>query len=441
MSPEKRCEWNDVRLLLEDDARDKYEDMPCAARAEFETRFWWLTDPMWSEPGNERRAEHFARKVVIGLLEANGDGGRQNFGIRQGGPAVEESLVRYGWPTRMIWAGSSVDMSHTGWLRQHFADAAPPYLVREYAQTSRVHAVPRPHALLDPMTARREDWELTSPADEDNWWPREHYARDASALVELPDGQSVLLRRGDATRFVWAGALDSTARGTSLNANRQVTLIESRAADKVRSVASFPLRDGKDAVVDAPMSSGTTLVGIEVSGDNEHAAARSRFAVDITASLATLGAARALSQALLFDPSKDDTPSLNAEQAVARMLGSTTLTNTPRVGVYWESYGFSPADTAEIALRVVRQDRPNVLFRALHVLHIGSESIDSVTIKWREAPGSSRAIRLQEGETNVLMRSVVLETSSLRRGHYKLTLAVNKPGALAVSSERLFELR
>jgi hypothetical protein len=194
-------------------------------------------------------------------------------------------------------------------------------------------------------------------------------------------------------------------------------------------------------VVDAPMSSGTTLVGIEVSGDNEHAAARSRFAVDITASLATLGAARALSQALLFDPSKDDTPSLNAEQAVTRMLGSTTLTNTPRVGVYWESYGFSPADTAEIALRVVRQDRPNVLFRALHVLHIGSESIDSVTIKWREAPGSSRAIRLQEGETNVLMRSVVLETSSLRRGHYKLTLAVNKPGALAVSSERLFELR
>jgi hypothetical protein len=92
-------------------------------------------------------------------------------------------------------------------------------------------------------------------------------------------------------------------------------------------------------------------------------------------------------------------------------------------------------------VRVVRQDRPNVVMRVLHVLRIGSESIDSVTIKWREASGNSRAIQQVEGQTVVLMRSIILETSSLRRGRYKLTLAVNKPGEAPVTSERQLELR
>jgi hypothetical protein len=441
MAPDRRCEWNDVRLLMDGDVRDRYEHMSCHERAEFETRFWWLTDPMWTEPGNERRAEHFARKVVIGLLEEYGDDGRQNFAPRKGGQAVEESIVRYGWPTQMIWAGPSVDASHTVWLRQHFADAAPPYLVREYSRAGRLHAVPLSHALEDPMAAKPDDWQLTEPADDDNWWPQEHYARDASALVELPVGQLVMLRREKATRVVWAGMLDSTARGISGDTARRVTLLEARAVGNDRPVASFALRGGKDAVVDAPLAPGKILVGVEVAGDSSRAAARTRFSTNVTAPLEALGGGRALSQALLFEPPSDDLPKIGAEQAVARMFATTTLAGISRVGVYWESYGFNPTDTADLSLRVVRQDRPNVFLRALHVLHIGSESIDSVTIKWREAPGNSRAIQSLEGQTNVQMRSVILETSSLRRGHYKLTLAVSKPGDIAVASESLFELQ
>ena len=39
------------------------------------------------------------------------------------------------------------------------------------------------------------------------------------------------------------------------------------------------------------------------------------------------------------------------------------------------------------------------------------------------------------------MRSVILDTSALRRGTYKLTLSVSKPGEPAVTSERRLVLR
>ena len=440
MPADKRCEWNDVRLLLDDNARRQYERMSCAERPAFEATFWWLSNPMWSEPGNERRVEHFSRKVVVGLISTFDDDGRQHFSASGGGESVTESLIRYGWPSQMIWGGNSVDASHSGWLRSHFAEAAPPYVVREYSRTARLHAVPQRHALEHPMEATREDWQLNAPADDNNWWPQEHYGRDAGAVLDLSAGQTVMLRRGDSTRFVWAGALDSTARGAAADTGRRATLVESRAVGNVRSVASFPLRGGTAAVVDAPLASGTTLVGIEVAGDSTHAAARSRFAVDVAAPLQALGKSHALSQALLFDPPSDAVKAVGAEQAVARMLTSTTLSGSPRIGVYWESYGFSPADSVDLSLRVVRDEHSNVFFRALHVLRIGHETIDSVTVKWREQPGNSRAIQLMAGETNVQERSVILDTSALQRGRYRLTLAVNKPGELATTSERLFVL-
>ncbi|MBA3645278.1 MAG: hypothetical protein H0W63_03800 [Gemmatimonadaceae bacterium] len=441
MSSDKRCEWNDVRVLLDQPIQAEYERMSCAARAEFESRLWWLSDPLWMEPGNERRAEHFARKVTVQLLAALGDDGRQQFVPKKGGESVIESLLRYGWPSQMFWGGPDVDSGHSAWLLARGAEAAPPYVVREYTRAGRLHAVPLPSTLAAPFAATRDGWQLGAPDGDDNWWPQEHYARDLSGIVQLPVGQTVMLRRRDSTRLVWAGDLDAVARGNTIDANRRVVLFDSRSVGNVELVGAFPLRGGTRAIVDAPLAPGKTLLGIEVSGDSAHVGARTRYAADIDAPLSALAGRRSLSQALLFDPETDAGPKVETEQAVERMYGSTALTHAARVGVYWESYGFSSADTVDIAVRVTREDTPNVLVRAMRVLGIGGAGGNDVAIRWREVPGNSRAIQRLEGKVPLQLRSIVMDVSRLPRGSYMLQLVMSRPGETAVASERGFVLR
>lgn len=129
--PERRA-WSDVSVLLEPELRRRYVNMTCAERAAFDERLWWLSDPLWSEPGNERRAEQFARKVLVTILAPLGMDERQHWVPEKGGEAVAESLLRYGWPTQFYWAGVIVDNGYDAWLLKTAAvDTAQPYLVRE----------------------------------------------------------------------------------------------------------------------------------------------------------------------------------------------------------------------------------------------------------------------------------------------------------------------
>lgn len=440
MAPEDRCAWSDVRMLLEPEMRTRYEHMSCAERADFDARLWWLSDPLWSEPGNERRAEHFARKVTAQLITAFPTDGRQHFLPKQGGEAVLESLVRYGWPSQMFWPGPQVDRSHDSYLRSFHAALAAPYMVREYTRANRLHTVPAPSVLDDPFDATRDGWQLAANGDDD-WWPTEHYARDRSALVELPIGQSVMLRRRDSTRYVWAGHLDSATQGRTIDPNRSAILFESRSVGDVNRVASFHVSENARLVIDAPLAKGKTLLGIEVPGDSAHAAARSRYAVSILPALSALHGARAVSQAVLLDPPSDAAGAVDTQEAIDRMYTTTTLKNVNRVGVYWESYGFNPGDTVDLTVRIVRKDQANVVMRAIHVFGIGHAGDDSIGVHWRELPQNSRAIQRMEGAVPMQARSIVLDFARLPHGEYVLQLAVNKPSEPAVWSERPFELR
>jgi len=441
MAPEDRCAWSDVRVLLDRDARARYQKLSCDERTDFNARFWWLADPLWSEPGNERRVEHLARKVTAQLIAPLGTDGRQHFLPRNGGEAVLESLVRYGWPSRFFWPGPTLDRSHDTYLLEHGAALSSPYLVREYSREGRLHTVPQSAALDDPFAATRDAWQLTAPDGDDNWWPVEHYARDRSALVELPVGQTVMLRRRDSTRFVWAGELDSATRGRTSDTNRSVIVFDSRSVGDVKRVASFSVRNGTRAIVDALLASGKTLLGVEISGDSTHAAARARYAVAVLPALSALHGARAVSQAVLFDPPRDAAPVVNTDAAINRMYPTTTLVGTDRIGVYWEGYGFSPTDTLDLTVRIVRKDHPSIAVRAVRVFGIGRAGDDSIGIHWREIPQNSRAIQRMEGTVPIQLRSLVLDLSKLPRGDYVLELAMNKPGEPPVLSERLFELR
>ncbi len=423
-----RCAWNDVSVLMELAQRRRYTSTPCAERAEVDARFWWLSDPLWLEPGNDRRAEQYARKILITLLAPLGEDERQRWRPEKGGEAVAESLLRYGWPTQMWWNGYLTDQGHDNWLlRSAFADTAQPYVVREYSR-DRLHTVPSAAALQAPLQAKATDWTLDGLREDENWWPREHYGRELGAIVQLPTGQGGMLRRRASTRFVWAADLDAAMLRRRNGESVRTTLFASRSASDLRNIGEFIARVGRPVVVDAAVEQGPVLIGIELPGDQEHAAARTRFSADIAAPLSALAGAQAVSQPLLIEPPADAMGALTAEAAVARMYGSTTFDRVRRIGVYWEAYGFSASDTMEIALALSREDKPGIF-----------ERVSGGFGLWGEEGG--RTIVRMEGNVPVQMRSVALDLRRQRAGRYRLEVSMRTPGGTAVMNERTLVLR
>ena len=88
-----RERWTDLSPILDRDARRVWEGLGGGGRDAFARRMWWAADPLWSVPGNERRAEHLARHAWD-RLQANA---ASAYDVAWGDD-LSELLVRYGWP-------------------------------------------------------------------------------------------------------------------------------------------------------------------------------------------------------------------------------------------------------------------------------------------------------------------------------------------------------
>jgi hypothetical protein len=440
MPTEERCAWRDVSVLLPEELRRQYASTPCDEREEFEAQFWMLTDPLWTEPGNERRAEQMSRKVLITQLAPLGEDEHQRWRPTKGGEAVAESLLRYGWPTQFYWGGYAVDEAHGNWLiKTAGVDTAPPYVVREYSR-DRLHTVPAARALLAPMTASATDWTLNDVAGDDLWWPVEHFARDAGPLMQLPDGQRAILRRAAGSRFAFAMDLDSAFRALLVRGGVQATLFEAHLPDSVQALGRFAVRAQRALVVDHHFAAGPALVGIELPGVAGRAAARTRFSVAMEPALVAGTGERDVSQPVLIEPPPDG-GALGADAAIARMFGSTTLSRLRRIGVYWEAYGFAPTDTVEIVLALSREGRPGMFERVASGFGLWGEEGGRADVRWTEIPGSGRTLTQMEGDVSVQMRSVTLDLRRQRAGRYRLDVSMKTPGGSAVVRSRALTLR
>src|SRR5205085_7580928 len=72
-----RCVWTDLGVLFSQERESGtpemglYEKTPCGPGRDATNRIvWWLADPLYTEPANERRAEHYSRLVMIVLRSA-----------------------------------------------------------------------------------------------------------------------------------------------------------------------------------------------------------------------------------------------------------------------------------------------------------------------------------------------------------------------------------
>jgi hypothetical protein len=66
MAPEVRCAWLDPSPVISDRRLlREIRDYTCPELEEFASRFWWLSDPFLSKPGNERRSAHLSRVMTL----------------------------------------------------------------------------------------------------------------------------------------------------------------------------------------------------------------------------------------------------------------------------------------------------------------------------------------------------------------------------------------
>jgi hypothetical protein len=444
MSSEARCAWTDVTVLLDVPDKPRYSALPCDERDNVNATFWWLADPLYTEDGNERRAEHFARLTLVTLRAGTQSSERWDLRDVGGGSAVRRMLVRYGWPALSVWGGLEEDRAHIAYLGGgsmiHERDATA-----EYAG-SRIHTVPAFSALANPWQSSSTDWIMTERiakglAPQDTlWWPREHFARRGTPIAQLWD-QSGAFRRDSSILLAIATDLDAGVLGYVPGDSLTGSIVLSAGED---SMMVFPQRAvaGGRAVFLQSIPDVPRVVSLELAGRrNTGLVARTRFGIEPPHTLAAMRVGEiAVSQPVFVSaPPSGGMPVTAPMPALSHMLGTTRFAATvQRVGVYWESYGIAGGDTASVTVRIEPRDkRPNVFRRLASRLGFGPSATGGVSVQWAE-PSAERVVTTVPGRVPIQGRSVSIDLSGLAPGSYALIVSVARDGSGRASAERLF---
>ena len=390
-----RCDWTNLSPLLDGDIRGAYQKMSCAEREVVNARIWWMADPLYMTPGNERRTEHFSR-VLQTVLQRDAV---NTYGTSWGRD-LAELIVRFGWAekwTQEAWpARYEVRPVITGHEREpgfhFFLTRRPPDSVAQIADSLfDIYQLPL-----------REQY---SPA----------YTR---AFVRL-DAQVARFRRGDSTRVVAAYDVraDTIFGRREFAATLAVMPDEATAPFRIE-VAKSPAKNV--LTVTTPWKS--QLVGVELLARDSAGAARWRSGL---AGVPLDSGGVSVSDLLFVDGG----PSLpvDLDDAIARAHGGLKFRRDTKVGLFWEIYGKTSVDSAlPISLTIMPIDE-GFLRRAFRALHIAPRATP-LNVRWQE-----------NGASGVLSaRSVLLDLSLVPPGRYAVKLEVG--GYPTAVTSRLIEV-
>jgi len=392
-----RCHWTNLSPLLDDDIRGTYRKMPCDQRDAINGRIWWVADPLYMTRGNERRTEHFSRMVHTALWKDAANA----YGTSWGGD-LAELMLRFGWAEK--------------WTQQPatslYSQAEPSVTGHEREPGFHFFLTQRPPDSLAQI--------VDSLFDVYQFPPREQYAPPyARSLVRL-DAQVARFRRGDSTRVVAAFDVSAdTVFGTRRFAAALVAMGDELATPARADVAESPAKSV--LTVMTPWKS--QLIGVELLAHDSAGAARWRSGF----AEIPLDSNRISVSDLLF---VDGGTSLPADlgEAIGRTHGGTKFRRDTKIGLFWELYGLTPADsTLPISLTITPIDQ-GLLRRTFRALRIAPK-LTPLNIRWQE-----------NGASGVLSpRSVMLDLSLVPAGKYAVKLEVgNSPTATA---SRIIEVK
>jgi hypothetical protein len=397
MPEDERCRWTDISLLLEGALAKRYKRLDCAGRETFAARWWWLTRPLYSLGGNDRRTEHYARRTFARIEEDT----RTTFGLYWADD-LRDLVVRYGWATYWTREPPTSDLVRS----------EPRISGHEPSPSFRF--APSERAFDNPGGAQPDDWALDSRHARDRYAPE--YAR---AFVPL-DHQAAVFRRDDSCVVVAAYDLSHDTLFTGDSVAGALTL----AADEqtVAIARDSGLIDGTRALtVTAPCQ--PLVLSLEARAPREHHVARARYGVATTAASPEQVE---ISDLLLFDPPDSVRDDLSA--VIPRAHGTTRLATPRRLGVFWELYGArrgSDSTSATMALTVTREGGGGWLRRAAQSLGLVGPH-RNVRLEWQELPPPGP----------IAPRSLVVDLSDLAPGRYLIEVGVSPAEGDRVTARR-----
>jgi hypothetical protein len=391
-----RCHWMNLTPLLDDDIRGTYKKMTCGQREAANARIWWVADPLFMMPGNERRTEHFSRVLHTALQENS----ENTYGSRWGGD-LAELILRFGWAEK--------------WTQQ----PSQSMYVESKAAITGHEREPGYHFFLTQQPPDSLALIVDSVFDIYQFPPREQYAPVYTHGFVRLDAQVARFRRGDSTKVVAAyDVTNDTIFGRTKFAAALVAMGDPGTAPSETELAQSPLSNV--LTVSTPWKE--QLIGVELLANDSSGAARWRSGfAEIPLDSGSISVSD-----LLF---VDGAPSLpgDLEEAIPRAHGGTIFSRNKKIGLFWELYGRTPADSAlpiSLTITPVGEGLLKRTFRALRI----APKVSPLSIRWQE-----------NGTSGVLSaRSVLLDLSLVPAGRYAVKLEVGSSGA---ATSRVIEVK
>jgi hypothetical protein len=402
MPGRERRALTDISRLLEAGEDRRYRRAPAEERARLEHTYWWLSDPLWLMPGNDRLTEHRAR-YVMALLQ---DRARSTEGTAWGDD-LHELLLRFGWPV--------------AWKRQRQSSPslqASTSIISFYAPRSR-HFAPPLRLVETPASVSDDDWKLRERSARTAYAPEYVYRFHS----EPPAHQIATFRRGDSTLVV-AGlslARDSMPDDSTVLAGLVVAPLDAQQALRIDSLHTRA--PGARFRVLAP--AGPVVVSLEaVAGDRW--AARVRHGV---APVPLLPGVPALSGILLVEHDEDSELPASLDEAYGRMRVDTRIVAGSTLALFWEVYGLdsAAAEAATLAISMRRVDGGWLRRAAERVGLVGAET--PVRLRWQE--------EMEPGD-GVYARALTLGVpAEVAAGSYAVEVGLVLPGREPVTAVRV----
>jgi len=436
------CSWLDLKQLLpdppSDSPRDEYLFTPCSERSRIAHIFWWLSDPLFSVPGNERRAAHFARRVWYGLHSAMDRDQRHDWRKDYGGDAVEELITRYGPPSAALWIGEKEDRLHDAHVGELHAG---PYTTMEYT-SGRQSFTPSLSAVFSPYTVGDSSWQLhqrdsTHDAMDRGliWWPHEHMAFDGR-IAEMPLGQVAMLRRYTGVTLAVTHNLFARPDTVLTNLRRdsaEAVLVVSPAPDSMQTLGRGRVHPGGSLFTSALIPPEPTVVSIEAQHPRLRTLfGRSRLGVRPPAALSALTSGQIdVSAPVFYDALRGGTPP-DAPSMFPHMMATTTLRQGDRLGIFWETYGVTPGDSVQFRVGIERTTRTGLLQRLGEVTRLRDVPLRALGIAWRDPD-----TRTTMGEgPSIMPRAIALDLGDLEPGEYRVVVEARTGAGPMVRGER-----
>ena len=340
MDSTTRRRWRDPSWLLDDREQRAVRRLPPAAREQYETRLWRLSDPFWMTPGNESWLEHVSRHLESTLLK------EVPFvtGMTSWGDDVYELTVRYGTPTARTRVNDSNPLAMPSSNFVEYWDSASRSYVPQRLLTESFPSPPEPGTKPLLYAGRA----------------RSGYAWRGERVVEIEH---------QVTRFIDGGAVvlrvDAVVRADSVpaHASSEAMLFVADSMLSATRVARAALawhEDSARVTLLARAPPGNLIYSVEAIDSAAQLAARARYALQAHLP----DGAPWLSDILVCAPFPIGAHPARYDDTALAALPSLVLRRGDTLGIYAEAYRLREGGAAlEVQLAIEPADPPHAVRR------------------------------------------------------------------------------